>query len=373
MSKPRIKIIFYVSSLSSGGAERQFSYIITYLDRKKFDIILCLSKDIVEYNCPGDIKKYVLNKKHFWDFFRMFFRFRKIVLQEKPDIVFTTIFNCNLLALVLKLFYRKKFKLIVRETANPAWYKTEFPEIIYLPFLRIFYPLADLILSPSQGVKDAVVRLIGYPEKQLFIHNMIDDNMVLKFSNDDDNLEGFNKNIPVIVSIGMLAKQKGYEYLLYAFKKVTEQKKSCLIIVGDGPHREELIKLTKQLGISDDVSFVDHKKNPFAYIARSAIFVFPSLFESFGNVLLESMILGVPVVSSRAPYGPEEIIEDGKSGFLVPTRDPDALAEKMLKLLNDPELRQKFSEAGRKRVRDCFLVKDQIIKFENMFLNIIDK
>ncbi len=372
MNNKKIKLLLYISSLSGGGAERQFSYLLANLDRKKFDIILCLSKNIIKYECPQDIKKYTLNKKHFYDFFKMFFRFRKIVLSEKPNIILSTSFTCNLLVLILKSFYKKEFKLIIRECTNPTWYKNQFPEIIYMPLLRGFYPAADLIISPSKGVRDVLVRLIGCADKQLFVHNMIDKKMVLELSEKKTSLECLKENAPVIISVGRLDKNKGYEYLLPAFKRVRGEINCYLIILGDGPEKEPLKNLANKLDVNDNTLFLGAVENPFKYIVESSIFVFPSLFESFGNVLVEAMVLGVPVVSTRAPYGPAEIIENETSGFLVPTKDPDALADKMLALLNNPMLRHKFSEAGKKRVEDCFLIENQIKKFENIFLRILE-
>ena len=101
-------------------------------------------------------------------------------------------------------------------------------------------------------------------------------------------------------------------------------------------------------------------------MVHSKIFVLSSYWEGFGNVIIEAMACGVPVISTRCPSGPDEIITDGENGLLVPVGDVDALAEAILKLLKDEPLRKRLAEAGRRRAED-FRVEKMVAEYERVF------
>jgi glycosyltransferase involved in cell wall biosynthesis len=97
--------------------------------------------------------------------------------------------------------------------------------------------------------------------------------------------------------------------------------------------RPEIEGEAARLGISDRVTFTGHVENPYPFMRQADLFVLSSAWEGFGNVLVEAMATGTPVISTDCPHGPREILEDGKWGVLVPPADPDALAAAMLQVL----------------------------------------
>ena len=139
-----------------------------------------------------------------------------------------------------------------------------------------------------------------------------------------------------------------------------------MAILGEGKDRGTLEKLAKELGISDKVAFLGFQKNPFKYMKRATVFVLSSLHEGFGNVLVEAMACGTPVISTNCKSGPSEIIEDGKSGILVPVSDYQSLSKAIIKVLSDDSLRQKFSAEGLERVKH-FSVQKNIRGYEKVF------
>ena len=181
---------------------------------------------------------------------------------------------------------------------------------------------------------------------------------------------------PVVLACGRLVKAKGFEHLLRAFQPVSIKYPDLrLVIVGDGPLKQELQRLTRNLKIEHSVSLPGHQVNPFAWMGRASFFVLSSLAEGFPNVLLEAMTLGLPVISTACPSGPREILDDSKSldrniseiyltkyGMLIPRLDlrkkigyessragTEALTQAMVTLHENDELRNRYAQAAQER------------------------
>jgi glycosyltransferase involved in cell wall biosynthesis len=136
--------------------------------------------------------------------------------------------------------------------------------------------------------------------------------------------------------VGRLTAAKDFPTLVRAFAVVRAQRPARLVIVGDGEERGALLDLAKTLGIEKDMRLTGFDTNPYRYMSRSAVFVLSSQWEGFGNVLVEAMALGTPVVSTNCESGPAEILEDGRWGKLVPVKDHRALATAILHTLAQP-------------------------------------
>lgn len=154
-----------------------------------------------------------------------------------------------------------------------------------------------------------------------------------------------------LLACGRLTKQKDYPTLFRAFAHLSGSDLR-LNILGEGDLRQSLEQLAQDLGIADRVTFLGFQRDPFSHMRRADIFVLSSRWEGFGNVLVEAMAMGAPVVSTDCPHGPAEIIEDGQTGLLVPTEDAAALAAALQRLVDDPELRLRLGQAGQTRAQD---------------------
>jgi len=141
---------------------------------------------------------------------------------------------------------------------------------------------------------------------------------------------------PVIVAVGRLTGMKDVPTLLRAFAKLRRHRHARLLILGDGPQRRWLTFLARRLGIADDVAMPGWCANPFAAYAHANLFALSSRNEGFGNVLVEAMACGCPVVSTDCPSGPREILDGGRYGPLVPVGDAEALARAMGETLDAP-------------------------------------
>lgn len=155
----------------------------------------------------------------------------------------------------------------------------------------------------------------------------------------------------IILTIAALHPRKGLKYLIKAYKEIYEQKNDTrLIIIGEGPEKNELKKLAKKLKIADHIEFLGHQENISRILKTCDIFVLPSIKEAFGLVLLEAMAAQLPIVATNVG-GIPEIIEDRKTGFLVPPQDSRALAQALLMLINNKALREKIAFLGLHRAK----------------------
>lgn len=163
---------------------------------------------------------------------------------------------------------------------------------------------------------------------------------------------------PVIVTLGRLVPVKDHQTLLKAFSLLDPAKGHRLVIFGEGPLRENLITQAAELGISDRTLFPGYVNDPAACYASADLFVLSSTSEGFGNVLIEAMAAGLPVVSTDAPYGPREILDDGRLGALVPVGDAPALARAIAETLAKPpqsdDLRKRAADFSNAVVGDLY-------------------
>lgn len=367
------KLLFVIPSLAGGGAERVVVTLLRHLNRDIFNPHLVVFKKKGEYlrDLPDNVKVYNLNKKSRYDFPKLIWRLHRLIKNIQPQVIVSFLEYANLVALIAAKVMPSRIPLIISEQTflSLALQQDRIKSTKRL-FYRMFYPKADVIITLSKGVKKDLIRSFCIsPDKIKTIYNPLDLERVSQLVKEAINTPDTN-NLPMLIAIGRLTAPKGYPYLLRAFKKVRDNLSVKLLILGQGKEEENLKRLTKELKIADDVVFMGFQTNPYKYLAKASVFVLSSLYEGLGNVILEAMACGIPVVSTRCPCGPGEIITDGVNGLLVPPADETALAEAILRLLRDESLRKRLTEAGRRRVED-FRVEKIIAQYERLFLDSI--
>ncbi|GAF87149.1 unnamed protein product, partial [marine sediment metagenome] len=207
-------------------------------------------------------------------------------------------------------------------------------------------------------------------EKIRVIHNGVDIDHIDKLSFEKVNHIWIKSHFNVIVSVGRLFKPKGLPNLLDALKIVNKKKTVYLIIIGKGEEEKRLKVMAKKIGINDRVDFIGFKHNPFKYIANADLFVLSSLWEGCPNTLLEAMACRTPVVSTDAPYGPAEIIEDSVNGYLVPVADSSRLAEKILYVLDNLNKQDNVIREAREKIEKKFSIHKMTRRYEKLFYSI---
>jgi glycosyltransferase involved in cell wall biosynthesis len=261
--------------------------------------------------------------------------------REKPDVLLTAMKHVNVMALLASIVSRSNVPVAVSEhsTATASLNLTPGIKTAVLGMLmKVLYPYAHYIVAVSKGVADDLSRLLGIEASRIsVITNPIVSEKILSLSSQPVSHPWLQeKSTPIILSVGRLTLAKDFKTLLYAFSKVRKKQSLRLMILGEGELRDSLELLVEELGLTADVALPGFTDNPFAYMHHSDVFVLSSRWEGFGNVLVEAMACGVPVISTDCPSGPSEILEGGKWGRMVPVGDADALSRAILDALDSP-------------------------------------
>lgn len=205
--------------------------------------------------------------------------------------------------------------------------------------MKRMYPSADGIVAVSAGVADDLAQIINIPRCRVsVVYNPIFSNNIPELSKAQVDHAWLSRGQPpVIMAVGRFTQAKDFSNLIRAFSVLRKKTVARLIILGEGDLRESLEAVVSDLDLSNDVAFPGFVQNPYAWMSKAALFVLSSAWEGFGNVLVEAMACGTPVVSTDCPSGPAEILENGKWGDLVPVGDINALAEAMAAALDSRE------------------------------------
>lgn len=208
-----------------------------------------------------------------------------------------------------------------------------------LPFItRAAYFVPDAIVSVSRGVKKDVEALFHLnPNRVTTIYNPVNfSNIQLQATIPNNHRWLQDQGPAVVLGIGRLELQKDFPNLLKAMQEVRKVKDAKLIILGVGSQRKYLEEMAQELGLKEHVDFVGFTSNPYTYLGRAAVFALSSSWEGLPITLIEALGLGIPIVSTDCPSGPNEILEEGKWGQLVPVSDYKALACALISAMERP-------------------------------------
>ncbi|MCF7990189.1 MAG: glycosyltransferase [Thiohalocapsa sp.] len=202
--------------------------------------------------------------------------------------------------------------------------------------IRRLYPLADCIVVPSQGVADDLVSALGVEPALIRVaySPIVSDRLRTLSLAAVDHPWLADGAPPVILGVGELGARKDFATLVRAFALLRARRPCRLLILGRGRQRERLLALAAESGVAGDVELAGFHDNPYAFMARAALFVLSSRWEGFGIVLAEALACGTPVVSTDCPSGPAEILDGSRHQRLVPVGDSDALAAAMADALS---------------------------------------
>ncbi len=229
-------------------------------------------------------------------------------------------------------------------------------------FSRWKYRQVERFIAASAAIRDVLVA-DGIPASRItVVHDGIDVERVVKVPAEDIHQTfWFPKGAPVLVNVGALVGHKGQKFLVEAMAQVRRQVPDAqLVIFGEGDLREPLSRQIRDLGLDKHVVLAGFRDDVHALTRSAELFVMSSVTEGLGSAVLDAMALGLPVVGTRAG-GIPEAVEDGVTGLLVPPGRADALAEAIVRMLNDPAARQRMGEAGRARVEAEFGV-DRLVE-----------
>ena len=358
-----------LSKINSGPSTRQINIKIVALERPSYRK---LEIPNIKFMRPKKFypQKYSLSPINFINLLHELIWIRKEAKIFNPDIVMGIDLRCNLLAIASKVLFLGNFKTIAEThidltsltlNVSKGWAKN-FLKI----FIRFFYERADKLVSVS---------------KKLSLHLRQDFNIkraVQTIYNGKDFKTGRVKPFPssqrrIFLSIGRLSQQKDYQSLINTMELLSEDYENYeLWIAGDGPEKQNLIKLVKRFHLEDKVKLLGWVKDVGRLFDKSHIFVLSSKSEGLPYVLLEAMSHGLPVVSTDAPHGPFEILEGGKYGLLVPVDNKKLLKNAILKLATNKSLFDYFSKQSLKRSR-FFSEEKMLNEYRKIFIKLTSK
>jgi glycosyltransferase involved in cell wall biosynthesis len=369
-----MKILFIIPKLGAGGAEKTTTLLLKHINRKKFNCALLLYRRKGEF--LEELQDIPIESIESPDS-GLLYKARKVVKLNqairrwKADLVVSHLWGCNIDVILATRYLNNVSSAVVVRPMENIRYKlqenTAFHRFFTNLAIKKLYPKADGIISESEGVRKELIEYYSIEESKLkTIYPPIDLNYILSAKKEEVTHPWFSENIPIIITLARLVKNKGHVYLIKAFADLKKKYDCRLVIVGQGGERENLERLTHELKIDKDVAFLGFQPNPFKYIARAHVFVLSSLYEGFARVLVEAMACNVPVVSTRCPYGPDEIIKHEITGLLVPVGNVNALSSAISRLLTDESLKKKIVKNAKKRCAE-FDVKVKIKEHEEYF------
>jgi glycosyltransferase involved in cell wall biosynthesis len=363
----RKKILFIMPSLTGGGAERVMLTLVKHIDRDRFIPIFVLMKkegkflnfiasDIEVIDLDSSSARYAI------------FKIAKVIKQQRPDIVFSTLGYLNLLIALIRPFYSKKIKFISREsnTVSIENKSEKYPKLFDWLYRHV-YNNFDLIITQSNYMRDDLVENFNIDkDKTTVIYNPVDIDEVIKKSQELKN-SLYPKNKINLIAVGRLSRQKGFDMLIDAMRYLDDS--YHLTILGEGEDERELKSQIETLGLQEMITLKGFMQNPYVYMREADMFILSSRYEGLPNVVLESYAAQTPCIAFDTPGGTAEVIEDKKTGLLVKDIDARSLAN-AIKKAKDIEFDKDYLRAF---CRENFAVQKIVKEYETNFIGISDE
>lgn len=375
MSRPRINILHIIPSLAVGGAERLVADLLPALDPQRYEASL-----LVFFRTPADDGSQIQQLRSrgirvfeayadkgrlpgflggAWRALSAVWNISRIIRRERIDLVHCHLFgDC----------YGRPAAMLAGVPAISTEHNVNVSEpfvIFFIKRLTAWY-LATTVAVSEAVRRDMIVRYRLRAKRACVIHNSVD---LSRFPLAEKQAEGSGFRFG---AVGRLDRQKGFDVLIRAMKKVTaEFPEARCIIAGEGVERARLEALIAELGLQNSVALPGIERNVPAFLSAVDCFVMPSRWEGFGIAALEAGAAACPVVASRVD-GLPEIIEDGRSGMLVTPDDDTALAEAMLAMLRlERTARRAFGDALRERVVRDFSLEVMASRYAELYSRLI--
>jgi glycosyltransferase involved in cell wall biosynthesis len=355
------------------GSENHLLTLLSELDPRRFEVHLCI---LAEHRHLGLLDEYTRKleqagvqvcivpiSRH--GGLQLLRTLRKYLLREGFDLVHTHLIHADLYGtLAAKL---SGVPAIVSSRHNDDQFRRRKILIGLNRFLARFH---TKIIVISEWVGEFLQEVEGIPaDKIIPIKYGLQPEPIMQRADPSYVRRQFqiSEQVLLIGTIGRLTAQKGQRYLLEAFKRVTAHFPDIrLMVLGDGELRADLENQARELGIVENLILPGYRTDAIELLSGFDFFVFPSLWEGFGLVLLEAMALKKAIVASQVSAIPETV-QHGQTGLLVPPKDPEKLADALLALLRDPALAQRMGDAGFERLRTHFGVQAMVKATEQVY------
>ncbi len=376
----RIRILYVIDSMGRGGAETQLLRTLSRLNRDSFEAFVVLSRE--EGNWLDRLEKLPIveritvlrngRRRSISALIARVFKLAAIAKLVQPSIIHSWLWYSNFLCGLARQF--AVFPDIPFIVSQRGDYHARYGRLRLWLTERIIYHQADVILTNAVRLRDNL--RARYPEKRILaIPNII------RSPNSSSQSESRLGNSPQadlpkqhIVSVGRLVPEKGYRYLIQALNLLSTKyqfPKFSATILGEGESKDELSRMVDRHHLSDRMHLTGFCEDIFPILSSANLFVLPSLHESAPNALIEAMEMGLPCIASDVG-GVSDLIEDGKSGLLVPAADSEALARAIYRALTDATLADAMGEQARAKIHRLFNNEKSIRQLEAVYREVLN-
>lgn len=322
------KIALFITDMGFGGAERVTGYLANGLSRRDYEVDLVLVRKTGNYLADVSPTVRVVDLAARGAIASVP-KLARYLRSARPDVLVAGTAHIDVAALLARPLAGVKTRVAVTLHEPLSKFRKGLKSRLVLAAVKTLFPRADAVVSVSKSAADDAIQTAGIPPNLFHvIYNPVISPDLQSAAREPVDHPWFQPGQPgVVLGVGSLSTRKRFDVLVRAFAQVSKRRPERLVILGEGDQRPMLECLIRDLGIGDRVALPGFATNPFPYMAKAALLAMSSTFEALPTVIIESLALGTPVVSTDCPCGPSEILQGGRFGRLTPVGDVDAIAQ----------------------------------------------
>ncbi|MDZ7378150.1 MAG: glycosyltransferase [candidate division KSB1 bacterium] len=369
IGRKKRRLLHVVHGLGRAGGERKLWELLRRIDRQRYEVAICAvgKSGLMEEDFRSlGYELHIFRRRWRYDP-TLPFAVARLMRAFRPDVVQTTLFFADIIGALASCLARPRALVSWEVITHPLNLRRE---LMYWALRRRF----DMVVTVSDSIQRFVVEKRHQdPRRITTIHYGVD----LEYFRPKSKRGVLAQHIgaPGATLFGTVAhfrRQKGHLYLIEAAARVVaSHPEAHFVLVGVGPELEAVKERTRQLSLEGHVHFLGLREDVRDVLNEVDVFVLPSLWEGFPNVVLEAMACGKPVIAT-AVEGTAELVVHGETGLLVKPAHAEELAGALLAVLNDHDAIAEFGAAGRRRVEEHFSVEHQVAAFEQLYEALAD-
>lgn len=384
----KLKILHLIYTNGIAGAEKYLMYLLPPLKEQHgiecHLIMVCapgfeapLEKYCIESNESGIPTTLFISSRR--NIFTMAYKIGQYLKKNQIIYIHSHLLNSDVVATVIKVIYNKSVRIISTKHGYKESILKQIPNSSNIQELKkeakkeLYYYITKYVVRHAKynyAVSKAISKLyfdLGLTENEMpFIHHGV----TVKYAEKTNELNAYRFSDKQLIIVGRLEEYKGHQYLIKAMPEVLLKFRGCkLVIIGEGSEKKNLQRLCSELKIDNNVLFMGFNDDPYSYVNNSDVIILPSLFEPFGLVYIEAFALKTPIVAFDTPAG-NEIMENNTTALLVTPREANALAEKIIFLLDNPGIASEMADRAYRNYLENFstarMVKDTALFYKEV-------
>ena len=331
-----MKIIFFIARYSYSGVPLAQLRLAKAFLLRGFEVNFVIGFVPAEFKLPANLGFEVIDLGQ-QRTYRLLPRLMTIIRSQRPDIIFSAEDHLNAMVTAAVILTKSRAKLSVSSRVTPydTYSNNIFSKRWILKIIsKSLWWRVDALTCVSKDMVKQYNKIFGNTRHQAIYNVIVDSDLKRKSAEVVDHPWFSDKEIPIVISAGRLAPEKGYPDLIAAMKLVNERQPARLVILGEGSLRPQLQQMIDEAGLKDRAQLLGFQSNPYKFFAKSRLFVLSSYVEGLPNVLVEAIACGCGVVSTDCPTGPSEVLGEGRFGELVPVHAPQAMSKAIVRLLD---------------------------------------